>query len=222
MYGPLDRGPAVRKALIRMPSPDRFDASYYRRYYGGAARVHSAREIAHLAEGVLGLSRWLGVEVASVLDVGAGIGLWGRFLRRRHPRVRYRSIEVSGYAARRYGHEQCDISRWRARERFDLVVCHGVLPYLDDDAAARAIDNMGRMCRGVLYLEAITRRDVAHAVDRAATDTAVHARSGAFYRRHLARHFSQIGGGLWAARRSGVVLYELEGPASGPTAPRPR
>jgi hypothetical protein len=50
----------------------------------------------------------------------------------------------------------------------------------------------------------------------------VHARSGAFYRRHLARHFSQIGGGLWASRRSGVVLYELEGPAPGRAARRPR
>jgi 2-polyprenyl-3-methyl-5-hydroxy-6-metoxy-1,4-benzoquinol methylase len=203
-----------------MSSPDRFDASYYDRYYGEGRAVHSAREVAHLASGVFGLSRWLGVEIASVLDVGAGVGLWRRWLRRRHPRVRYRSIEVSDHAARRYGHERRDISRWRARERFDLVVCHGVLPYLDDAGAARAIENLGRMCRGAMYLEAITRRDLAHAVDREATDTAVHARTGAWYRRRLARHFVQVGGGLWVSRRSGVALYELEAPAR--SAPRPR
>jgi 2-polyprenyl-3-methyl-5-hydroxy-6-metoxy-1,4-benzoquinol methylase len=195
-----------------MPAADRFDASYYDRYYGEERGVHSAREVAHLAAGVHGLARWLGVEVASVLDVGAGLGLWRRWFRRHHPRVRYRSIEVSAHAARRYDHERRDISRWRARERFDLVVCHGVLPYLDDAGAARAIENLGRMCRGVLYLEAITRRDLARVVDREATDTAVHARTGAWYRRRLARHFVQIGGGLWAARASGIALYELEAP----------
>jgi 2-polyprenyl-3-methyl-5-hydroxy-6-metoxy-1,4-benzoquinol methylase len=194
---------------------DRFDASYYDRYYGGGRGVHSAREVALLASGVYGLARWLGVEIASVLDVGAGVGLWRRWFRRHHPRVAYRSIEVSAHAARRWGHERRDISRWCARERFDLVVCHGVLPYLDDDAAARAIENLGRMCRGVLYLEAITRRDLERVVDREATDTAVHARSGAWYRRHLARHFAQVGGGLWVSRRSGVALYELEAPPAG-------
>jgi SAM-dependent methyltransferase len=205
-----------------MTSPDRFDASYYRRYYGGGAAVHSARDVAHLAAGVFGLSRWLGLELASVLDVGAGVGLWRRWFRRHHPRVRYRSIEVSAHAAARWGHERRDITRWRARERFDLVVCHGVLPYLDDAGAARAIENLGRMCRGVLYLEAITRRDLAAVVDRDATDTAVHARTGAWYRRRLARHFVQIGGGLWASRQGGLALYELEAPAPPRSARRGR
>ena len=56
------------------------------------------------------------------------------------------------------------------------------------------------------------REDLASVVDPAATDTAVHARTGAWYRRRLARHFVQVGAGLWASRDSGVVLYELEGP----------
>jgi SAM-dependent methyltransferase len=190
-------------------SPDRFDASYFRRFYRGAGRVHSAREIALLASAVVGLAAWLGVEIRSVLDVGAGTGLWGRWFRRRRPEVRYRSIDVSEYACRRYGHERRDISRWRARERFDLVICHGVLQYLDDRAAARAIENLGRMCRGLLYLEAITRADLA-VVEEESTDTSIHLREGAWYRRRLARHFVQIGGGLWASRRAGVLLYELE------------
>jgi len=193
-----------------MTAPARFDAAYYRRHYGGRGRVHSAREIARLASGVTGLAAWLGVELEAVLDVGAGPGLWRDWFRRHRPGVRYRSTDVSPYACQRYGHERRDISRWRSRERHDLVVCQGVLPYLDDAAAARAIDNLGAMCRGLLYLEAITAGDLAEAVDPAATDTAVHGRTGAWYRRRLGRHFVQVGAGLWAARRAGLVLYELE------------
>jgi len=196
-----------------MTAPLRFDAAYYRRHYRGRRRVHSAREIAHLAAGVAGLAAWLGVEIESVLDVGAGPGLWRDWFRRRRPAVRYRSTDVSPYACEAYGHERRDISRWRSRERYDLVVCQGVLQYLDDAAAARAIENLGAMCRGLLYLEAITAHDLAETVDAEATDTAVHGRSGAWYRRRLERHFAQVGAGLWAAKRAGLVFYELEAAA---------
>lgn len=196
-----------------MSAPDRFDAAYYRRHYQGRRRVHSAREIARLASGVAGLAGWLGVELRAVLDVGAGPGLWRDWFRRHRPAVRYRSTDVSPYACERYGHERRDLSRWRSRERYDLVVCQGVLQYLDDAGAARAIENLGAMCRGLLYLEAITRHDLAEVVDAEATDTAVHARSGAWYRRRLALHFVQVGAGLWAARRAGLAFYELEAAA---------
>ncbi len=195
-----------------MSSAKRFDEAYYRRHYSGRARVHSAREIARLASGVTGLAGWLGVELEAVLDVGAGPGLWRDWFRRHHPGVAYRSTDVSPFACARYGHERRDISRWRARQRFDLIVCQGVLQYLDDDAAARAIDNLGTMCRGLLYLEAITAHDLAEVVDREATDTAVHGRSGAWYRRRLAPWFRQVGAGLWTARRAGLTFYELEAP----------
>lgn len=195
-----------------MTAPQRFDEAYYRRHYHGRARVHSARQIARLAEGVTGLAEWLGVEIVRVLDVGAGPGLWRDWFRRHRPAVRYRSTDVSPYACQRYGHERRDVSRWRSRERHDLVVCQGVLQYLDDAAAARAIDNLAAMCRGLLYLEAITARDLAEVVDREATDLAVHGRPGAWYRRRLERGFVQVGAGLWAARRAGLALYELEGP----------
>jgi len=195
-----------------MSAPDRFDEAYYTRHYTGRSRVHSAREIARLASGVTGLAEWLGLELERVLDVGAGPGLWRDWFRRHRPRVRYRSTDFSPYACARYGHERRDLSRWRSRERHDLVVCQGVLQYLDDAAAARAIENLGRMCRGLLYLEAITARDLRETVDREATDLAIHARSGAWYRKALAPWFVQVGAGLWASRSAGLVLYELEGP----------
>ena len=198
--------------MPRSPAdPARFDAAYYRRYYHGPDRVHGAREIAHHAAGVAGLAAWLGVEVRSVLDVGAGTGLWRSWFRRHRPRVRYRSIDASPHAARAFRHERRDISRWRASRAVDLVVFQSVLQYLDDAAAARAIDNVGRMCRGLLYLEAVTADDIP-SLDLERTDTAIHVRPAAWYRARLARHFVQVGAGLWASRRARLPLYALEAP----------
>lgn len=193
---------------------DRFDAAYYRRYYGGSDRVHGAREIAHLAAGVAGLAAWLGVDVRSVLDVGAGPGLWRRWFRRHRPEVRYRTVDVSPHACRVYGHERRDISRWRGDGAYDLVVFQSVLQYLEDRGAARAIDHVGRMCRGLLYLETVTLEDTP-SLDLERTDTNIHVRPAAWYRARLARHFVQVGAGLWAARRARLPLYALEVPERG-------
>lgn len=191
------------------PPACRFDAAYFRRYYHGPDRTHTRRELAPLVKGVCGLSTWLGAELRTVLDVGAGTGIWRGLLRRQLPGVRYRSVDVSPWACARYGHEQRDISRWRARERFDLVVCHSVLQYLDDRAAERAIRNIAAMCGGVLYLEAITRADLP-LLDLEKTDTIMHLRPESWYRARLSRSLVQVGGGLWAARRGPVRLYALE------------
>jgi len=193
-------------------APARFDAAYYRRFYRGPDRVHGPREIGRLAGAVCGMAAWLGLELEAVLDVGAGPGLWRDWFRRHRPGVRCRSVDVSPHACARWGHELRDVSRWRARERFDLIVCHGVLHYLDAAAAERAIENLGAMARGLLYLEVLTRRDL-EVVDRERTDTAMRLRSGAWYRRRLAPHFRQVGAGLWVSRRSGLRLYELEAAA---------
>jgi SAM-dependent methyltransferase len=193
-----------------MPSHDRFDAQYYRRHYQVRDRVHSSAQVGRLASGVAGMAAWLGVEVRSVLDVGAGPGFWRAWFRRHRPSVRYLSTDFSPWACRRYGHERRDISAWRPRARFDLVVCQGVLQYLDDHGAARAVVNLAAACRGLLYLEAVTRHDLDEVVDADRTDTDIHARSGDWYREALAPHFHQLGAGLWAARSAGLHFYELE------------
>ncbi|MDP9033326.1 MAG: class I SAM-dependent methyltransferase [Myxococcota bacterium] len=189
----------------------RFDARYFRRYYESRrSRVYGAEEIAQLAGGITGLIGWFGAEIQRVLDVGAGTGLWGSWFREHMPEVRYRSIDVSEYACQKYGHELRDIASWRAREKFDLVVCQGVLPYLDDGSCAKAISNIGVMCRGFLFVEAITARDLRDVCDKTRTDTSVRARPGAFYRRLLARDFEAVGCGLFHAKRGDSVFYELE------------
>jgi 2-polyprenyl-3-methyl-5-hydroxy-6-metoxy-1,4-benzoquinol methylase len=195
----------------RAAKSEPFDASYYERYYGSArTQVHSAEEVAKLCRAVVSFIDWWQFPIDTVLDVGAGVGLWRDWFVRERPTVAYRSTEYSAHACRAYGHEQRDITKWRARQRFDLVVCQGVLPYVDDDGAAAAIENLAAMTRGFLYLEAITRRDIREVCDRQRTDVKVHERTGAWYRSRLTKHYVEVGCGLWCKRDAGVLFYELE------------
>ena len=148
---------------------ERFDDRYYRRFYGKGG-AHDREQVEHLATGVHHLAAWWGVRVRSVLDVGAGMGFWRDWYREQHPEVKVRSIDVSEYACATWGHERRDIADWRPPRQFDLVVCHSVLQYLDDERVVRAIDHLVGATRHLLYLELPTRDDLRHLVDRSATD----------------------------------------------------
>ena len=188
-----------------------FSAEYYDRYYGSAnTRVHGAKEIARLCTAVTSMLDWWGVPLDSVLDVGAGVGHWRDWFAKHRPKTAYRSTEVSRYACAQYGHEQRDITKWRANKQFDLVVCQGVLPYIDDAGCAKAIENIGAMTGGLLYLEAITKKDIHEVIDDVKTDVKVHERTGAWYRSRLRVHYTEVGCGLWARREAPVLFYELE------------
>ena len=207
------RAPAGKPARSAAPAPrSEFDAGYFRRFYRNArSRAHSRAQVATLAAGLDGLAAWLHVEVRSVLDAGAGPGFLRDWFRAQRPAVRYRSIDVSPFACEAYGHEQQDLARFRDG-RYDLIVCQGVLQYLDDRACARAIDNLGAMARRLLYLEVVTDRDLREVCDPSGTDAQIHRRSGAWYRKRLGRCFDPVGAGLWAAREAGLAFYELEAP----------
>ena len=194
-----------------MARSEAFDARYYGKYYGKATtRVHGPKEIARLCTAITSMLDWWGVPIDAVLDVGAGVGMWRDWFSKNRPRAAYRSTEVSRYACAQYGHEQRDITKWRAPETFDLVVCQGVLPYLDDAGCAKAIDNLGAMTAGFLYLEAITKRDIREVIDDAKTDVKVHGRTAGWYRSRLRVHYTEMGCGLWAKRAAPVLFYELE------------
>jgi predicted TPR repeat methyltransferase len=188
-----------------------FSKDYFDRFYESpTTRVHGPKEVARLVRGVTSLIDWFGGDLRSVLDIGAGAGLWRDWFRRYRPEVRYVSTDVSPYACEKYGHLPRDISQWRGRERFDLVVCQGVLPYLTHADAARALENIAAMARGFLYLEAITSEDLEEVCDTERTDVAVHRRSGHWYRQHLAKHFRFVGCGLYYANKGSLRFYELE------------
>ena len=191
-----------------MPS---FDEAYYRRFYGSKkTRVSTPEQVGHLCAGVVGMVRWFGGDLGTVLDVGAGVGLWRDWFKKHARGVKYRSTEISDYACATYGHEKRDIATWRARERFDLVVCQGVLPYLSDEDASAALENLAAMTRGFLYLEAITARDLESVCDRELTDVSVHGRPGSFYLTRLRRSFRRVGCGLFVRKDGPLHFYELE------------
>ena len=209
---PLKKPETAReKPPARAPEGAAFDASYYDRHYGReATRVHGPTEIAHLANTITSYVAWLGGTIDSVLDVGAGTGIMRDHFRKHAPDIRYRSLEVSPFAAKTYGHELADIATFRCEETFDLVICQGVLQYLDDARAKKAIERLGDLCRGFLYLEAITVKDLRTVCDPERTDAAVFARPGSFYRPLLRRHFHFVGCGLYYSKAGELLFYELE------------
>jgi len=206
------RAASSSKPRARVAGSERFDRAYYARFYENPrTRVSDAGQVDRLAGFVCGYLGYLGITVRRILDLGCGIGLWQKPLARRFPDARYVGVEYSAYLCERYGFVRGSAVDFRAKQPFDLVVCQGVLPYLASKDAKRAIDNMARLCRGALYLEAVTRDDFdAGIVDELRTDAGMQLRSRAFYLRGLAPHFINVGGGLFLARSAQVPLYALE------------
>lgn len=191
----------------------RFDEAYYRRFYEDPrTRVYDQERHARLISGVVGFVEWFGFELSDVLDVGAGLGWWGQWLRAHRPNVTVVSTELEPQICERYGHVQADLRTFRLEQRFDLVICQGVLPYLDATGAELAIANLAAMCGGMLYLEAITRDDLKDAIDAERTDLRVELRAASWYRRRLAKHFREVGVGLYASRAANLPFFALEAP----------
>jgi SAM-dependent methyltransferase len=189
----------------------RFDESYYRRFYvDPSTRVYDQKRHAELVAGVVSFIGWFGVELRTVLDVGAGLGWWGAWFRKHRRKVKVTSTELEPEICKKYGHQQADIRQLRLPTTFDLVVCQGVLPYLDKAGVAKAIDNLAAMSGRFLYLEAITREDFKGAIDAERTDLRVNLHPVAVYRRALKRHFREIGCGLYARRDADMPFFALE------------
>ncbi|MCA8967293.1 MAG: class I SAM-dependent methyltransferase [Planctomycetes bacterium] len=209
--------PAARRrpGLTPAASPDAFGAAYYRRFYEDPrTRVGDRAAVRKLAGFVAAYLTYLDVPVRRILDLGCGVGHWRDAAAKLWPQATYLGVEYSRYLCERFGWQHgsaADFAPTGRHGEFDLVICQGVLQYLDDDTAARAITNFGRLCRGALYLEALTRLDWEQNCDRSVTDGDVHLRPGDWYRRRLATDFQDCGGSVFTARRAGVPLFELEG-----------
>jgi SAM-dependent methyltransferase len=187
-----------------------FDSDYYRRYYftPGTA-VTSASEMQARARLIASYVEHIGLPVRRMLDAGCGIGLLRRPLRRLLPRALYVGLEASDYLCERYGWERGFLQSYRAPP-FDLVICYDVLQYLDDVTARRALANLGRLCRGVLYFTALTAGDWRWNCDQRRTDRNVHLRTAEWYRSRLRRNFVEAGAGFWLRRGAPLTVWELE------------
>lgn len=148
-------------------------------------------------------------------DLGCGTGLWREALVQRLPELEYTGVEVSAYQVERHGWIQASVADFTPRAfglpaQADLVICQGVLQYLEDKEAKRAIENLAALTGELLYLEALTRTDWAERCDREHTDGSVHLRSVSWYRRLLAPHFVPLGMGFFLPRHHGRVFFQLE------------
>lgn len=189
-----------------------FDQAYYERYYfNKKTRVSDPQHLARLAAFVTGYLHYLRLPVSRVLDMGCGVGLWQPLVAQHLPGAHYQGVEYSAYLCERFGWQQGSVVGYRAAEPFDFVICQGVLPYLAPGDLKQALANLGRLCRGALYLEAVTREDYeAGTIDEDLTDARLHRHRAALYRRGLAPHFINLGGGLWLSRQAQVPLFALE------------
>lgn len=188
---------------------DPFGRGYFERYYSRPeTRVASREDSANVCRFIVAYARFLELPLRSILDVGAGTGRFMRPLKKLCRDVRYTGIDVSEYACRKYGWRRQSILDLD-RGRYDLVLCHDVVQYLERKDAQRAIERLSERCRGLLYFSALTREDWSENVDRTRTDHDVHLRSTRWYRRELSRAFRNLGGGMFAHRDAPIVTYSL-------------
>jgi len=187
-----------------------FDEAYYKRFYfDSRTAVTSKAEMRARGDLIAAYANHVGLPVRHVLDAGCGIGLLRAPLTHAFPRAKYTGLEYSEYLCEKYGWTRGSLADWHA-EPFDLVVCYDVLQYLDDYTAARALANLGRLTRGVLYLSALTTRDWKENCDRTRTDPDVHLRDAAWYGARLKRNFRPSGAGFWVRRGAPLTTWEME------------
>ncbi len=188
-----------------------FDQAYYQRFYfDPRTAVTSRAEMRARARLIGAFTAHVGLPVRRMLDAGCGTGLLRAPLRRALPKAAYVGLESSEYLCRRYGWQHGTLQDFCAPEPFDLVVCYDVLQYLSARQAAGALANLARVCRGVLYFSALTRRDWQVNCDRTRTDPEVHLRDADWYRTRLRRHFREMGAGFWLRRGAPLIVWDME------------
>jgi SAM-dependent methyltransferase len=190
-----------------------FDAAYYERFYfNKKTSVVDKAHVDRLGAFVCSYLQFLRVPVRRVLDVGCGIGLWRELIARHYPHAQYHGVEYSEYLCARFGWELGSVVNYRAKAPFDVVICQGVLPYLSAADLKAATRNLGRLCSGALYIEAVTKEDWERdIVDEALTDPRLFKHPAALYRRGLADGFTELGGGVWLSRQADLPVFALEG-----------
>ncbi len=189
-----------------------FDEAYYQRYYfDKKTSVADPGHVQRLGDFVCSYLQFLRVPVRRVLDVGCGIGLWREALSKHFPNAQYNGLEYSAYLCQRYGWERGSVVNYRSAEPFDLVICQGVLPYLSAADLQTALHNLGTLCKGALYVEAVAREDYEQGtIDEDLTDPRLFRHRAALYRRGLSHGFIELGGGVWLSRKAEVPLFALE------------
>jgi|SRR5471032_179288 2-polyprenyl-3-methyl-5-hydroxy-6-metoxy-1,4-benzoquinol methylase len=188
-----------------------FDRAYYERfYYDPKTAVTPRKENEARARLIAAGVKYLNLPVRRILDAGCGIGMLQKPLLKEFKNATYTGLEVSGYLCERHGWKNTGVEDFQSRARFDLVVCYDVLQYLNDSQARRAVRNLEKLCRGVLYFGVLTQEDWDDNCVQSQTDKNTILRPDAWYRRELQKGFLALGLGLWVHRETKVSLWSLE------------
>ena len=197
---------------MKSASDSWFDEAYYQRYYfDKKTSVVDPQHMERLGSFVCNYLKYLRVPVRRVLDLGCGIGLWKGIVAQHFPGAAYQGVEFSLYLCERFGWQQGSVVDYAADAPFDLVICQGVLPYLSPPDLKRALHNLGRLSKGALYVEAVSREDYEQdIIDEDLTDNRVFRHRAELYRRGLREGFVELGGGVWLSRQAEVPMFALE------------
>jgi 2-polyprenyl-3-methyl-5-hydroxy-6-metoxy-1,4-benzoquinol methylase len=145
-----------------------YDEAYFRKWYRDPrTRVHTPDAVRRKVRMVVGIAEYvLGRKLRSVLDVGAGEGVWRREIRRLRPNVRYLGIDPSEWVVARHGRRRNirlgsfeELPTLRLGRRHDLIVCADMLQYVPDAALKRGVRHLASLLGGMAYLEAYTSGD---------------------------------------------------------------
>jgi SAM-dependent methyltransferase len=168
----------------------RYDEAYFTKWYRDPrTRVHTPDSVRRKVRMVLGVAEYfLGREIRTVLDVGAGEGTWGVELRRVRPGLRYVGVDPSEYVVARHGRRRNiklgsfeKLHTMSLGTGYDLVVCADVLQYIPDAELKRGARHIAGLINGVAFLESYTTGD-----DMEGDLEGWHSRSKSKYRRIFA------------------------------------
>ena len=164
-----------------------YDEAYFTKWYRDPrTRVHTPDSVRRKVRMVVGVAEYfIGRKLRSVLDVGAGEGIWGREIRRLRPGVRYLGFDPSEYVVARHGRRRNirlgsfeTLPSLQLGRGHDLIVCADMLQYISDAALKRGVRHLASILGGVAFLEAYTTGD-----DMEGDLDGWHQRSKARYRR---------------------------------------
>ena len=189
-----------------------FDRAFFKHFYEDASTsVISEEDVFRRACFVLAYLSHLQVPIHTVLDAVCGTGLWKKALHDIDDSIGYFGIDPSPYLCVRYGWFQSTVAGFRSKKKFDLVVCQDVMQYMGADEVERSFAAIARVCRGALYFDVPTTDDIDdRLLDMKKTDRKINVRSASWYRKRLAKHFENAGGGVFVAPRARAVLLALE------------
>lgn len=199
-----------------MPSQrTRYDKAYFDKWYRDPRfRVKSRTDMLRQLRFIVAAAEYLLERpVRRVLDVGAGEGHWRGVLAQIRPGAAYYGVDSSEYAVRRFGRRRNirlgsfgSIGELGLPSPFDLVLCLGVLNYVEPTELRTGLRALRELLDGVAYLEIFAKEDDASGdFDRRS------ARPGWWYRREiLGAGYVPLGMHLYVPRELASVAAQLE------------